>query len=496
MTMTEDLKGESRMLIDGELVEARSGNRFPNINPATEEIIGETADGGAHETGQAIAAARRAFDESDWSRNHDFRKRCIEQLREGLTQEKETLRKQVIAEVGAPLQLTYGPQCDSVINDLAWVTGMMENYSWEQDLGTHSFFGIKSDRQIWKEAVGVVAAITPWNYPLQIQLAKIAPALAAGCTVILKPSPETPWCGTFLGRVAKEHTDIPPGVFNVITSADPAEMGTLLAEDPRVDLVSFTGSTATGARILATAAPSIKKVFLELGGKSANIVLDDADFDRVIPAATMVCIHAGQGCAMQTRLLLPRSRYEEGVKKLITAFEGIKYGDPCDVQNSMGPLINAVQQNRVLRYIAQGKQEGATLAFGGGIPKHIDRGYFVEPTLFTNVDNKMAIAQEEIFGPVLCVIPYEDDEDAIRIANDSSYGLSGAIHSGSEQRALDMARRIRTGTMGINGGMWYAPDCPFGGYKKSGIGREMGVQGFEEYLETKVVGVPTPSTTQ
>ncbi len=490
--MPDAVHGESRMYIDGQLVDANSGKQFPNINPATEEIIGQVADGGREETERAIAAARRAFDETSWSHNHKFRKKCLEQLREGLTKEKELLRQQVIAEAGAPLQLTYGPQCDSVINDLGWVTSMLESYPWEQNLGTHNFFGLKSDRLVWKEAAGVVAAITPWNYPLQIELAKIGPALGAGCSVILKPAPDTPWCGTFLGRIAQEHTDIPPGVFNVITSSDPAEMGTLLAEDPRVDLISFTGSTTVGAQIMAKAAPGIKKVFLELGGKSANIILDDADFDRVIPSATMVCIHAGQGCAMQTRLLLPRSRYSEGVEKLIDAFENIKYGDPTDVQNSMGPLINATQQNRVLRYIEKGKQEGATLAFGGGIPKHLECGYFVEPTLFTDVDNSMTIAREEIFGPVLCVIPYEDDDDAVRIANDSIYGLSGAVNSASQERALAVAHRLRTGTIGVNGGMWFSPDAPFGGYKQSGVGREMGVQGFEEYLETKVVGIPTP----
>ncbi len=490
--MSDAIHGESRMYIDGQLVEATSGKRFPNINPATEEIIGEVADGGREETERAIAAARRAFDETSWSHNHEFRRKCLEQLREGLAKEKEELRQQVVAEAGAPLQLTYGPQCDSVINDLGWVTKMLESYPWEQNLGTHNFFGIKSDRLVWKEAAGVVAAITPWNYPLQIELAKIGPALGAGCSVILKPAPDTPWCGTFLGRIAQEHTDIPPGVFNVITSSDPAEMATALVEDPRVDLISFTGSTAVGAQIMAKAAPGIKKVFLELGGKSANIVLDDADFDRVIPSATMVCIHAGQGCAMQTRLLLPRSRYDEGVEKLIAAFKNIKYGDPTDVQNGMGPLINATQQNRVLRYIEKGKQEGATLAFGGGIPKHLERGYFVEPTIFTDVDNSMTIAQEEIFGPVLCVIPYEDDDDAVRIANDSIYGLSGAVNSASQERALRVARRLRTGTIGVNGGMWFSPDAPFGGYKQSGVGREMGIQGFEEYLETKVVGIPGP----
>ena len=482
---------EGRLFIDGEFCDARSGAVYDNVNPATEEVIGQVADAAAADMAAAITAARRAFDETGWATDRALRKRCLVQLREGLEKEKEHLRQQTVAEVGSPLQLTYAVQGDSVIRDLAWVTDLIDRFEWERELPVHEFFGMKSRRVVWKEPVGVVGAITPWNFPLQVNLAKVGPALAAGNSVVLKPAPDTPWNASFIARVVAEYTDIPPGIFNVVSSADPAAVGEVLTTDPRVDLVTFTGSTAIGRRIMAAAAPTLKKVFLELGGKSANIVLDDADLGKVCGFAGMsVCTHAGQGCAMTTRLLLPRSRYEEGVALAKASFEAVKYGDPTDIQNSMGPLINARQRDRVLGYVAKGIAEGARLVTGGKRPAHLPRGWYVEPTLFADVDNSMTIAQEEIFGPVLVVIPYEDDDDAARIANDSPYGLSGGIMSGSEERSLAMARRIRTGTLAVNGGLWFGPDAPFGGYKQSGVGREMGIEGFTEYLETKTIGLP------
>jgi aldehyde dehydrogenase (NAD+) len=340
------------------------------------------------------------------------------------------------------------------------------------------------------QPVGVVAAISPWNFPFQINLAKVGPALAAGCTVVLKSAPETPWTATILGKLVAEKTDIPPGVFNVLTSSEPAAVGEYLVCDPRVDLVSFTGSTATGRRIMAAASGTVKRVFLELGGKSANIILDDADFSTALLSGLAVCYHAGQGCALPTRILLPKSRYEEGVQTLKALFGYVQPGDQFADQQIMGPLVSARQRDRVLEYIEIGKREGARLVCGGGRPKHLEKGFYVEPTLFADVTNDMRIAQEEIFGPVLVAIAYTDDDDAVRIANDSIYGLSGAIVSKDRERALKMARRIRTGTLNVNGANFFAPDAPFGGYKQSGIGREMGVQGFEEYLETKTVAVP------
>lgn len=488
-----EVAAESRMLIDGKLVDAASGKTYDNVNPATEEVAGQVADGGAEDMERAIDAARRAFDDTGWASDPKFRQRCLQQLKDALEREKETLRPQIVTEVGAPIMLTYAVQQDSCIEDMQWEIDLIDRYEWEQDLPVHEFFGMRSARKVVREPIGVVAAITPWNFPFMLNLSKITPALAAGNTVILKPAPDTPWSATFIGKIAAEQTDIPPGVLNVVTSGDPATVGEMLTVDPRVDMVSFTGSTAVGKRIMANGADTLKKVFLELGGKSANIILDDADFEAVIPSGAMVCMHGGQGCAITTRMLLPRSRYDEAVELLKTAFEGVTYGDPNDPGNIMGPLINARQRERVLGYIEKGKAEGARLLVGGGRPEQFDKGYYVEPTLFVDVDPDATIAQEEIFGPVLSVLAYEDDDDAVRIANNSVYGLSGGVVGASLERAESIARRIRTGTVSVNGGMWFGPDSPFGGYGQSGIGREHGIQGFEEYLETKTLGLPAPA---
>jgi aldehyde dehydrogenase (NAD+) len=484
------VQGEHRMLIDGKLTEAGTGETFENVDPATEEVIGQVADASPEDMERAIDAARRAFDETDWATNPDFRKRCLRQLRDALDRSREELRPQVVAEVGTPISLTYAIQQDSCIEDMQWEIDLIDRYEWETELPAHEFMGLKSGRRVVREPVGVVGAITPWNFPFMLNLSKITPALAAGNTMVLKPAPDTPWSATFIGRLAAEQTDIPPGVLNVVTAGDKAEVGEVLTGDPRVDMISFTGSTATGRRIMARGAETLKKVFLELGGKSANVILDDADFASVVPSGSMICMHGGQGCAMTTRMLLPRSHYDEAVEMLKAAFEAVPYGDPNDPDNIMGPLINARQRDRVLGYIEKGRAEGAELLVGGGRPAHLQRGYYVEPTLFVDVDPDSTIAQEEIFGPVLAVIRYEDDDDAVRIANNSAYGLSGAVTSGSLDRAMGLARRIRTGTVSVNGGLWFGPDSPFGGYKQSGNGREHGVAGFEEYLETKTIGVP------
>ncbi|HZU78442.1 MAG TPA: aldehyde dehydrogenase family protein, partial [Acidimicrobiales bacterium] len=338
----------------------------------------------------------------------------------------------------------------------------------------------------------VVGAITPWNFPFFLNMAKLNPALAAGNTIVLKPAPDTPWSATLLGRIVNEETDIPEGVVNVVASSDHM-VGEVLTTDPRVDMITFTGSTATGRRIMAKGADTVKKMFLELGGKSANIILDDADMASACAGGAMaVCVHAGQGCAITTRLLLPRSRYEEGVEIAAATQAAMGFGDPWDASNLMGPVVSAKQHERVMGYIEKGKQE-ARLVRGGNAP---DRpGYFIEPTLFADVDPKATIAQEEIFGPVLVAIPYEDEDDAVRIANDSIYGLSGGVVSADEERAIAVARRLRTGTVGVNGGVYLAPDVPFGGYRQSGLGREHGQEGFEEYLETKTVAIPnTPGS--
>jgi aldehyde dehydrogenase (NAD+) len=481
-----ELAPETRNLIDGRLVPASNGATFENVNPATGEVIGTCSDGTKDDMEAAIAAARRSFDTTDWATDHALRARCVRQLYEALKADKEQLRTIVVREAGACVSLTGYMHVDEPIEGMAYWAEKAASYPYEQAMSDVPFLGQPQRRLLRREAVGVVGAITPWNVPLYLNIAKLGPALASGCTVVLKPAPDTPWSATHLGKLAQQ-TDLPPGVLNIVASSDHG-LGEMLSSDPRVDLVTFTGSTATGRRVMERASATVKKVFLELGGKSANIVLDDADFSRVLPSAAMTCVHGGQGCAITTRLLLPRSRYDEGVAIVKKAFEGWRYGDPTDPSVLQGPQVSRRQQERVLAYIEKGKQEGARCLVGGGKPDR--RGFFVEPTLFVNVDPASTIAQEEIFGPVLVVIPHDGDDDAVRIANQSIYGLSGAVHSASEERALAVARRVRTGTISVNGGAWFHVDSPFGGYKQSGVGRENGVAGFEEYLETKVMALP------
>jgi aldehyde dehydrogenase (NAD+) len=480
--------GETRMLIDGELTPAASGRQFDNVNPATEEVLGQVSDGDADDMRRAIAASRRAFDETDWSTNHALRKRCLEQLHAAFTEEREQLRAELVAEVGTPVALTYAAQLDTPLEDaFLWPAKMIDEFPWRRDLPDAAPFGVPSKRQVWKEPVGVVGSIIPWNFPVEIISNKLGQILATGNTTVIKPAPDTPWNATRLGRMIVERTDIPPGVVNIVTASDHL-VGEVLTLDPRVDAISFTGSTATGKRILAKGAETLKRVFLELGGKSAMIVLDDVeDLAAVLPASAAVCMHAGQGCALQSRVLLPRARYDEGVAILQAVFENIPYGDPTDMSNLQGPQVSALQRERVLGHIARAVEQGARLVVGGGRPAHLPKGYYVEPTLFVDVDNTMDIAQQEVFGPVLVVIAHDGDDHAVSIANDSQYGLSGGVFSGSTERGLAFAARVRTGSIGVNGGMWYGADSPYGGYKSSGIGRQNGLEGFEQYLETKAV---------
>ena len=491
--MTEAAGHEERMLVDGELIGSDSGKTFDNVNPATEEIIGQVADASNAEMHRAIDAARRAFDETDWSSNRELRKRCLTQLQEALANEREELREELILEVGCPRMTTHANQLDiPLVGALGYPISLIDEYAWRTDLpeGTDRR-GTRHKRQVWKEPVGVVGAIVPWNFPLEVTLNKLGQALGTGNTVILKPAPNTPWNATRIGRLVAEHTDFPPGVLNVVTSSDHF-VGEELTLSPKVDLISFTGSTVVGKRIMEKGAATLKRVFLELGGKSATIVLDDAEFATSVPSGIAVCFHGGQGCAIQTRMLLPRSRYDEGVEILKATLGSVAYGDPQGPDVIMGPLVSERQRDRVLGYIDQGVKEGATLALGGGRPAHLPTGWYVEPTLFTDVDNSMTIAQEEIFGPVLVAIPFDDDDHAVQIANDSVYGLSGGVFSGSLDRAMGVAERIRTGTFAVNGGMALgAADMPFGGYKHSGIGRQNGVAGFDQYVETKSVAWPT-----
>jgi acyl-CoA reductase-like NAD-dependent aldehyde dehydrogenase len=470
-----------QMLIDGQLVTAARGQNFPSLNPANGDVVGYAPDGTMADAERAIAAARRAFDTTTWSTDVDFRIRCLDQLHKALLEYSEELRELTIAEAGATRSMTVGPHLDGPIGIARYYADLVKTYPMTEYLGEIEFMGQRHHRWVEKEAAGVVGAIIAYNYPNQLALAKLVPALAAGCTVVLKGAPDTSLITLALGEVIAKYTDIPPGVVNVLSSQDPA-VGAALTTSPDVDLVTFTGSTATGRAIMAAASDTVKRVFLELGGKSALIVLDDADFGTAaMMAAFMVTSHAGQGCAIPTRLLVPRAHHDELVEMVRNNFAMITYGDPADPGTYMGPLISERQRDKVDGMVKRAIAAGATLVTGGN---KVNPGFFYEPTLLTDVDLGSEIAQEEVFGPVLVVIPYDDDDDAVRIANDSIFGLSGAV-IGSDDRAIAVGRRIRTGTLSINGGNYSAPDSPFGGYKQSGIGREMGVAGLEEFLERK-----------
>jgi aldehyde dehydrogenase (NAD+) len=477
---------ESQLLIDGKLV-AGSAGTFPTVNPATEEVLGLAADASIDDMGRAIDAARRAFDDTDWSTNVELRVRCIRQLQQALRDHADELRELAIAEVGAPRMLTSMAQFDGPVEDLSFCADTAESYQWITDFGIAEPMGIKTRRTIAREAIGVVGAITPWNFPNQINLAKIGPALAAGNTVVLKPAPDTPWSAAVLGQLLLEHTDMPAGVVNIVTSSDHG-VGALLSKDPRVDMVSFTGSTNTGRAVMADGAATLKKVFLELGGKSAFLVLDDADLAGACSmSAFTASMHAGQGCAITTRLVVPRARYDEAVEAAAGTMAGLKPGDPTDAGTICGPVISARQRDRIQSYLDSAIAEGGEFACGGGRPADRDTGFFIEPTVIAGLDNNAKVAREEIFGPVLTVIAHDGDDDAVRIANDSPYGLSGTVFSPDVERAAGIAARMRVGTVNVNGGVWYSADMPFGGYKQSGIGREMGLAGFEEYLEIKSI---------
>jgi acyl-CoA reductase-like NAD-dependent aldehyde dehydrogenase len=481
---------EDRLLIDGELVAAEGGRTYENGNPATEELLGTSADATVADARRAVDAAKRAFDTTEWSRDQALRVRCLRQLHQALLDNRDQLSDILVQEVGAPVQSTSGPQLDGPIGIVSWYADLLDGYDFSEDLGEREAFGTQNHRWIEKEAAGVVSAIVAYNYPIQLALAKLAPALAAGCTVVLKGAPDTPWSALSLGRLIADHTDIPAGVVNVLTSSDVA-VGEELTVHPDIDLVTFTGSTPVGRAIMAAASATVKRVFLELGGKSAFVLLDDGD-----PAlAAMVCAfaatsHSGQGCAITSRLVVPRAMYDDVVDQAAQMLAGIPYGDPTDPANMMGPLINARQREKVASYVDRAIADGAKAVIGGKAPEHLSKGYFYEPTLLANVDENSAVAQDELFGPVLVVLPHDGDEDAIRVANNSIFGLSGSVLSADRERALAVGRRIRAGTMSINGGVYYGPDAPFGGYKQSGIGREMGVAGLDEFLERKTFAEP------
>lgn len=478
-TETADRRAARRLLIGGQLVDTE--RTFASLNPATGDVLGYAPDASVADAEAAVAAARAAFDTGDWATDTELRIRCLEQLHAALVEHRDELAALTIAEVGATPALCQGAQLDQPIEIVRYYADLLKTYPLTEDLGNIESRGMQHHRWVEKEAGGVVAAIIAYNYPNQLALAKLAPALAAGCTVVLKSAPDTPLITLALGELIAEHTDIPPGVVNVLSGADP-QVGAALTASPDVDMVTFTGSTPTGRAIMAAASGTLKKVFLELGGKSAAIVLDDADFSTAaLFSAFSMVTHAGQGCALTSRLLVPSKHKDEIVELVKNNFGLVRLGNPADPSTYMGPLISEKQRDKVDGMVKRAVAAGATLVTGG---EKVDPGYFYTPTLLADVDPDSEIAQEEVFGPVLTVIAYEDDDDAVRIANNSIYGLSGAVF-GSQDRALGVARRIRTGTFSINGGNYFSPDSPFGGYKQSGIGREMGRAGLEEFLESK-----------
>jgi len=481
---------EAKLCIDGVLRRAAGDQTYDVMGPWTGEVVCKAAEAAPEDVRDAIAAARRAFDETDWSTNHSRRYELLGKLRDLLIANRERLSDIARHEVGSAMGAVLGPQVDGAVAGMSTLLDLFLTIQWEEDKGRQQSYGVTSDRLVVREAAGVVGAITPWNVPLYVNIGKVVSALLAGCTVVLKPAPDTPSMGAILGELGIE-AGLPAGVLNVITSRDPAMAGEMLVTDPRVDVITFTGSTAVGKRIMEKGAPTLKRMFLELGGKSPNIVLDDTPNFAQTVMRSIVCFHAGQGCGIPTRLLVPRSRYAEAVGALEKAYAGFStmWGDFAAPKQIMGPVISKRQLDRVMGYIEVGKQEGARLLTGGQVRTDKGGGFFIEPTCFVDVRNDMRIAREEIFGPVLVVIPFEDDEDAIRIANESDYGLVGVVWSASKERAMKVARRLRAGAIGVNGGMCITPDLPFGGYKRSGLGREWGREGIEELLEVKAIAI-------
>ncbi len=471
---------DQQLLIDGALT--GTGRTFASLNPATGAVLGHAPDAAVPDAEAAVAAARRAFDNTSWPEDTEFRIRCLDQLYQVLTAHKEELRELTIADAGATRMSTHANQLDEPLEIVRYYADLLKSYPMTEDLPDTEFRGKRNRRWVEKEAAGVVAAIVAYNYPNQLALAKLAPALAAGCTVVLKAAPDTPLITLALGELIARHTDIPPGVVNVLASSEVA-VGEALTAHPGVDVVTFTGSTATGRKIMQSASGTVKRAFLELGGKSALVALDDADISNVaMMGGFSICSHAGQGCALTSRVLVPRAQQDMIAEQIAAMMGRVTYGDPGEPKMFMGPLISERQRDKVDAMVQRAVAAGATLVTGG---TKVDPGFFYTPTLLAGVDPDSEIAQEEVFGPVLALIAHDGDDDAVRIANHSIYGLSGAVYSADEERALAVARRIRTGTMSINGGNYFFPDAPFGGYKQSGVGREMGVAGLEEFMERK-----------
>tara|TARA_X000000368_G_C23014378_1_gene704959 strand:- start:233 stop:1633 length:1401 start_codon:yes stop_codon:yes gene_type:complete len=465
------MKNHENIYINGAWVPSGGDGSIDVMNPSTEEIVGSIPDGVASDVNAAVEAARAAF--PSWSAlSLEERLSYIEGLAGQLGERMEEVGELISAEMGMPQPLANMIQAGLPAGTTSSVSQTARDFAFEEQMG---------NTLVTREPMGVVGCITPWNYPLHQIMAKVAPAMAVGCTVVLKPSEVAP-LNAFLLTEIIDGLNFPPGVFNLVSGVGPV-VGEAIAAHPGIDMISFTGSTRAGTRVAEVAAPNVTRVHQELGGKSANIILDDADFASAIPGAINACfLNSGQTCSALTRLLVPADRMDEAAALA---------GEAAAAAGArLGPLVSQAQWDRVQGYIQKGIDEGATLVTGGtGKPEGREVGYHVQPTVFANVDNSMAIAQEEIFGPVLSVIGYTDEEDAIRIANDSDYGLSGGVWSSDTDRALKVAKRMQTGEVDVNGS-FLNTNAPFGGYKKSGNGRELGRFGMEEFLEAKQINMP------
>jgi aldehyde dehydrogenase (NAD+) len=468
-----------KLYIDGSWVASSGQGSIDVVNPSTEQVCGRIPEGTPADVGRAVAAAKAAFE--TWGlTSKDERGKYLQGIAEGLAARSEEIGATIADELGMPTMWANMIQAGLPVGNMANYVQILDEFEFEQQVG---------NSLVVREPVGVVGAITPWNYPLHQIVAKVAPALAAGCTIVLKPSEVTPLNAFILAEVI-DSAGLPAGVFNLVTGTGPV-VGEAIAAHPDVDMVSFTGSTRAGKRVSELGAQSVKRVHLELGGKSANVILDDANLEAcVAPGVIFGCyLNSGQTCSALTRMLVPRDQQDQVVALAKAAAESVTLG-PSDSDAQLGPLVSATQRERVRGYIQKGIDEGATLVTGGvEPPEGLDTGYFVRPTVFADVTTDMTIAQEEIFGPVLVIMPYDDEDDAVRIANSTIYGLAGGVQSADVERAKAFARRMRTGQVNINEGGFNLL-APFGGYKQSGNGRELGSFGLDEFLEIKSLQLP------
>ncbi len=458
--------------VDGGWVASSGTETIEVVNPTTEQVIATVPSGTVDDVARAVAAARAA--QPGWARTSpEERGKYLSRLHDALAGRQEEVARTISGEMGAPWKVALNIQAGLPLSVLASYGPILAEFPFEERVG---------NSLVVKDAIGVVGAITPWNYPLHQVVAKLAPALAAGCTVVLKPSEVAPLCA-FLLFDAIHEVGFPAGVVNLVTGYGPT-VGEAIAAHPDVDMVSFTGSTRAGKRVSEVAAQTVKKVALELGGKSPNVICEDADLTKAVKVGVANCfLNSGQTCTAWTRMLVPRSRYEEAVQTAAAAAQGYTCGDPLEESTRLGPVVSAAQRDRVLDYIRTGIDEGARLV-AGGLEPPLPRGYFVAATVFADVRPDMTIAQEEIFGPVLSIIPYETEDEAVEIANGTAYGLAAGVWSADQAHAVAVAHRIHSGQVDVNGGR-FNPAAPFGGYKQSGVGRELGRFGLEEFLQTK-----------